>query len=118
MKNCSFEMPPAYSPAVLGDVCQLCGITNQYPVLARTAETISNDAVLAEYACKLYKEFTTGVNSFSKHLVPVDKLGDAANQIFFLTVLSAIPTALKRYRSQETPEDIIAATLNFSGIAT
>ena len=117
MKNCSFEMPPAYSPVVLGDVCQLCGITNQYPVLARTAETISNDAVLAEYACKLYKEFTTGVNSFSKHLVPVDKLGDAANQIFFLTVLSAIPTALKRYRSQETPEDIIAATLNFSGIA-
>ena len=118
MKNCSFEMPPAYSPAVLGDVCQLCGITNQYPVLARTAETISNDAVLAEYACKLYKEFTTGVNSFSKHLVPVDKLGDAANQIFFLTVLSALPVALERYRKQGTPEEIIAATLDFSNLKT
>ena len=114
MKNCGFVMPPAYSPAVLGDVCQLCGIPEYYEHLAAVAQKIAADTELAEYACRLYKEFTEGCNSFSGYPRPVEKLGEDADHIFLLTVLSAMPTAYKRYSEQGTPQEIIASTLNMA----
>lgn len=114
MKKCLMNLPPAYSPAVLADACKFCNIADDYQHLSAVAEKIASDHSLAEYACNLYKEFTEGVGSFANYYRPVDKLGEDADHIFLLTVLSAMPETLVRYRSQGTPEDIIAATLDLS----
>lgn len=114
MQKSSMNLPLAYSPAVLAEACKICNIANDYPHLLSAAEKIVSDASLAEYAKSLYEEFTGGVGSFANHYRPVDKLGADADHIFLLTVLSAMPETLERYRAQGTPEDIIFATLDLS----
>lgn len=115
MKNGQIELPAAYSLPVLEEVCKICKLSEDFAQLAGTARKIAADPELAAYACSLYEEFTADENwsSFARHYCPTDKLGEAANGIFLLTVLSGIPTALSRYRAKGTPEDVIADTLDF-----
>ncbi len=115
MKNGQFELPAAYSLPVLEEVCGNCRMSEDFELLADAAGKIAADPELAAYACSLYKEFTAKDNwaSFADHYRPVDKLGDAADAIFLLTVLSGMPTALKRYRDRGIPEEVIADTLDF-----
>lgn len=115
MKNYGTVLPPAYSPEILSEACRLCNISeSDYEHLLSVAKKIASDKDLTIYACTLYKEFTEGCSSFSNHYRPEDKLGIDADHIFLLTVLSGMPTAYERYLAQGTPEDIIAATLDFT----
>ena len=112
------NLPAAYSLPVLGELCQFCRIEALYTSLADSAGKIASDKDLSQYACSLYDDFINKTNSFAHCPRPFDKLRENADHIFFLTVLSALPVALKRYRKQGTPEDIIAATLDFSSFKT
>lgn len=112
------NLPAAYSLPVLGELCQFCRIEALYTSLAVSAGKIAADKDLCQYACSLYDDFINKTNSFACYPRPFDKLRENADHIFFLTVLSALPVALERYRKQGTPEEIIAATLDFSNLKT
>ena len=86
-------LPDAYRPELLYTICRQCNIAKHFDELCGTAERIIFDRTLREYANRLFAVFAEAKdwNSFANWPVPTAELGDRADQIFLLTVLSGIP---------------------------
>ena len=114
---------PGLDPEKLQESCSICSLDPEMQArIMEIADTIRNRPALKAFfwhACYkmsvVYQSYGGG-SGFSGWAFPEKHLGRNARLFYTLVILSIVPEAVRNFRHEQVPEDVIRATLNLQGI--
>ena len=114
------EELPGLDPKTLQGSCSICSLSPEMQArIMETAGIIRERPALKAFfwhACykmaAVHRTEGSSSSGFDGWAYPEKDLGDSARLFYTLVILSVVPEAVRNYRRQQVPDEVIRATLN------